>query len=252
MYFFEDVCMPSDDTEISFYEDALELGVLNHKAALAVDLYTQELYMEEEDSSGSDGVFEKMKKAILTVLDKIDSIIRGFLDGFKVFSNKHLTADKFMNSSTGQLQLAGDLFEMQKRIDHEYLQLRPVVSKISQLTGEDIEDVAKLADQVTEHVQTYSKRYGKAVINMASATAVNKLANKCVDKMEDVQKWRSETEKSVKRLKRDERTLKMRAIQSVTKAMSVLTNAYRDIGTKAMNALNNAKNKKKNKESEDL
>ena len=243
MYFFEDVCMPSDDEEISFCEDALELGILDHNASIAIALYEQQMYLEEGDANSDDGVFQKMKNAILAILEKIDSVIRGFLDSFKVFSKNHLTAEKFMNSNTGQLQLAGDLFKIQKEIDREYLQLRPLVSKISNATGKDIEDVAKLADQITEHVQTYGKKYGKAAVKIASAVAVNKLANDCVDKMEDVQKWRSETEKSVNRLKRDERSLKVRAIQSVTKAMSAITTAYKDVGTKAMNALNNAKKK---------
>ena len=246
MYFFEDVCMPSDDEEISFYEDVLEFGVLNHNASIAIGLYEQQMYLEEGEEKSDDGVFQKMKNAILAILDKIDSVIRGFLDGFKAFSKNHLTAEKFMNSSTGQLQLAGDLFKIQKEIDREYLKLRPLVSKISKATGEDIEEVAKAADAVTEHVQAYGKKYGKSAVSLASAVAVNKLANHCVDQMEDVQKWRSETEKSVKRLKRDERTIKVKAIQSVTKAMSAITTAYKDIGAKAMNALNNAKNKKQN------
>lgn len=244
MYFLEDVCMPSDDEEISFCEDTLELGVLDHNASIAIALYDQQMYLEEGESSSDDGVFQKIKNAILAILEKIDSIIRGFFDSFKVFSQNHLTAEKFMNSNTGKLQLAGDLFKIQKEIDDQYLHLRPLVNKISNATGEDIENVAKLADQITENVQTYGKKYGKTAVKIASAVTVNELANHCVDQMKDVQKWRSETEKSVKRLKRDDRTLKVKAIQSVTKAMSTITTAYKDVGTKAMNALNNAKNKK--------
>lgn len=246
MYFFEGVCMPSDDEEISFCEDALEFGVLNHDASIAIAMYEQQMYLEEGDTASDEGVFQKIKNAILAILEKIDSVIRGFLDSFKVFSTNRLTAEKFMNSNTGKLQIAGDLFEIQKKIDREYLQLRPLVSKISNATGKDIEDVAKVADQITENVLANSKQYARSAKKIVSAVAVNKLANHCVDQMEDVQKWRSETEKSVNRLKRDERPFKIRAIESVTKAMSTITSAYKDVGTKAMNALNGAKNRKSN------
>ena len=175
MYFFEDVCMPSDDAEISFYEDALELGVLNHKAALAADLYTQELYMEEEDSSGSDGVFEEMKKAILTVLDKIDSIIRGFLDGVKSLSSNRLTADEYLNSSTGQLRLAEDLFAMQKMVDKEYYRLRPIVSKISDMTDIDVEKVASVCDDITEKLHNNRSFIAREAKAMVKASAVKAL-----------------------------------------------------------------------------
>lgn len=265
MFFFEDVCMPSSDEEISFYEDALELGVLNHKAILAVDMYEQCMYLEEGDSPGNDGVFEKMKRAILAVLDKIDSIIRGFLDGVKSLSSDRLTAEEYMNSSTGQLRLAEDLFAMQKMVDKEYYRLRPIISKISDITDIEAEKVASVCDSITEKLHDNRAFIAREAKGVVKAAAVNALYKNSIDRMSDIQKWEKETAESLRRQGKDEKfnreqekkikkaakerakaikkqetagmSMRMRAVQKATNAMSALTNAYKYIGDAAHKAL---------------
>ena len=58
MYFFEDVCMPSDDEEISFYEDVLEFGVLNHYASIAIVLSQQQISLAAGAATSDDGLFQ--------------------------------------------------------------------------------------------------------------------------------------------------------------------------------------------------
>lgn len=245
MYFFEDTCMPSDETEISFCEDALEIDILNHKTLNVLGIYEQEMYTEDGDESVSDGVFAKLKSAILTLLEKIGNIVSGFLDGMKVFSKNRITYDDYINSETGQLRLSTDLFDIQKKLDVEYAKMRPIVSKIANMSGSDILEVEKTCDAVTAHVHTYGKMYGKTAVSLVSAAAVNKLSNHIVNQMEDVQKWRSETEASLKRMQRKTSPEKMKVTQKAVKAMGDLATAYKNIGNKAMNALKNAVNKRK-------
>lgn len=246
MYFLEDTCMPSDEAEISFCEDTLELNVLNHKALNILGIYEQEMYVEDgEGSSSSDGVFQKLQSAILSILGKIGNIVTGFLDGMKVFSKNRITYGDYINSETGQIRLSDDLFAIQKKLDDEYRRMRPVISKIAQMTDSDIEQVEKICDTVTENIHNYGRIYGSMAVQIVEARAINELSNHIVDQMKDVQQWRAETEASIKRMQRETSPKKMKTTQKAVKTMGDLATAYKDLGNRAKNALQNDINKKK-------
>lgn len=247
MYFFEDTCMPSDEYEIAFREDALEFDILNHKALNILGIYEQEMFTEdgEESDAKSDGVFQKLKSAILAMLDKIGNVINGFLDSMKSLSKDRMTYDDYINSSTGQVRLSGDLFTIQKKLDNEYARMRPIVSKIAKMTDSDIEEVEKVCDSVTSNIHSYGSLYAHTAGQIAKSVAINKLSDHVVNQMEDVQKWRYETEASIKRMQRTTSPQKMKVTQKAIKAMGDLATAYKDLGNKAKDALQNAINKRK-------
>lgn len=246
MYFFEDTCIPSNDSEIEYCENKLEFDILNHKASFAVSIYEQQMYLE--DGASDDGVFEKMKKAILAILDKVDSLIRGFFDSFKIFSDNRLTADKYMNSETAEVRLDADLFEMEKRVDKAYLEARPVIKKISTATGAELEKVAKKCDDITDFVNNNGSKIVDTGVNVVSTVAVDKLVNKCASQMDDVKQWKKLTEESVARMdaKKDKDAVpRAKATKSAARMISSIANAYTNIGNRAVRSLNKQNKKSK-------
>lgn len=251
MYFFEDTCMPDDEFEISFCEDVLELNILNHNVLNILGIYEQSFMFEDGDeSSSSNGVFEKLKAAILSMLNKIGNIASGVIDSFKSLSADRITYDDYKNSATGQLRLSEDLFEIQRDLDKEYQRMRPVVSKLADMTGQDIDKVEQICDTVTENIHNNGKKYAKDVSKVVTLKAMNKLSEDIVSQMTDVQNWRSETSKSVNRMKRNTDPVKLRVMNKCVKCMGDMTNAYKSLGSKAKSALDSATKKFKKEREE--
>lgn len=245
MYFFEDTCMPDDEFEISFCEDALELNVSSHNVLNILGIYEQAIFEDGEESPSSNGVFEKLKSAILSLLDKIGGIVSGFLESMRVFSKDRITYDDYKNSETGQIQLSCDLIAMQKDIDAEYQRMRPIVSKIANITGKDIDKVERICDKVTENLHENRKRYARDITKVVSAAAVNKISENVVSKMDDVKEWRDKTKESVDRMKRDTSPALIRAYHDCIRCMGDIANFYKELGIKAKKALLRVDKKRK-------
>ena len=202
MYFVENVCTPSSEAEIAYCETAIQLGVLNHQALLAIDTYEQCLYLEDGNSEAVEGVFQKMKKAVLDILDKIDSIIRGFLDGIKGGSDNRLTADKYFTSETGKINLNKDILEMQKTVDEEFLEMRKVVKMISNTTGFDPEKVGKACDKINEKLHENRHKLKAGATAAVESAIVYKKVKSNTSKIKELDVWRKETYDSIERMSR--------------------------------------------------
>lgn len=246
MYFFEDTCMPTSEAEIEYCESELECAVLCHNALNAYALYEQQMYLEAksddddvEENAKSEGAFQKLKNAILTILEKINNIIKGFLDSFSVFSKNRLTADKYMDSDTAKIRLSTDIVAMKKNVDRSYLEMRPVISKISSITGKDLEVVAKKCDAATMFLENNRAKLRKGAVKLVQISVIEKVSNDTVNKMQDVQKLRAKTEESAKRMNRGGifGSAKLDALFSSSKLLSTIANQYQFIGKSALSVL---------------
>ena len=254
MYFVENVCTPSCEAEIAYCETAIEFGVLNHQALIAIDTYEQCLYVEDGNTEATEGVFQKMKKAILDILDKIDSVIRGFLDGIKLGSKNRLTVDKYMSSETAQLNIQKDIIEIHKAIDAEFMEMRKVVKVISNVSGFDPNDVAKKCDEITERIRANKDKIKDGAKGLVKAAAIYKISEDANKKIEESWGWEKKTKELLNRMDTNDKhkTERYRAFNKVAETIGSFVNMYSYIskGTKAAireGENRRAKTEKKNK-----
>lgn len=258
MYFVENVCTPSSEAEIAYCETAIEFGVLNHHALIAIDTYEQCLYVEDGNTEATEGVFQKMKKAILDILDKIDSVIRGFLDGIKSGSKNRLTADKYMSSATAQINLNTDIIEMQKVVDAQFLEMRKVVKMISNVSGFDPDVVANTCDNINEKLHDNRNKIKDGAAGLVKTASALAISDAAIKHIEECNGWKEKTRESVERMSRrgkippEKQTGMMKALNKASQTLGNLVNSYTYITNGVISAVNKgesqrAKAEKKNK-----
>lgn len=203
----------SCDKEDSYFaESVLEDMLISHQVSEMLDRCNI-IYLEEADKDAaaekSKGLIGKIIDKIMSILNKIGTLIEGILQGFKTaFSSdkKRLTADKYMNSETGQAKLKYDLEKLEAQIDEEYRLARPLIANISNITKIDPAKVEKWCDDLNATLDKGYVEYKDDIVRegkyLAKRGAAKGIANKLLKDTKSVEKLKNETQKHLDNIKR--------------------------------------------------
>ena len=220
MLIIEDACMAESPEDLIFYENALILDTLYHNSMNIIGMSST--FMEEGGSR--DGIIGKMIDGIIAILDKIDSLIKGTLDGIRATSKKRLTAHKYMQSATAECVINLEILEMQKRVNEEYLKARPVIQKISSATGFDAEEVEAVCDGINKKLSDNKDKISAGAKGIVKGAALLKIRDVAAKQLEESTGWKKKTEESVNRLRRSGDKKKVSALSKFANTLGNLTN----------------------------
>lgn len=249
MILINDHYMPSNELEIPFLENALELDLM------CFDLHKELAYYEcafLEDGESEEKKGSKISEKIHKLVEKIRAIIDGIKNAFNSWSKDKLTADVYMNSETAKIALDYDIEQMKKSIDNEFLATRKVVQKLSKWTGGDPEAIARECDAINQHLIDNQRKYiegAKAIggnlihIGVADAWAKHAVENcskigKLNQQIEDISKsmLRDTRNPQLGAKIKDQRSTASKAIDTLFAITSKLTTQYGYVTNSVINA----------------
>lgn len=147
--------------------------------------------------NGDESVDLKKKSFISNAIEKIMDIlkkIKEYISSFLVGLGNKITENEYLSSETAQIRFNSDVQYIYDFLDKKYLEARPIVKKISKLTGKNAEDVASFCDSVTNFVA----KKGKTVLKVG---VILFLANKIKKKTEGLLHLSNETEGAINQIK---------------------------------------------------
>lgn len=140
-----------------FLENSLEFDLANRNVQLCMDaldacaFYEDGENDEDEDEPKdpkTEGLLNKLGKAIQVVIDKIVELIRRFMRVLSGVGKKHLTSEQYMQTQKGMAEYETRCNQIRKEIDDVFLSMRPVIGMIADVTKMDPEKVEFICDAV--------------------------------------------------------------------------------------------------------
>lgn len=192
--------MESEEIDYFIMNSSLKTDIISYDISNMVNAYKIQSFLESGDEKKSSiigAVLNKIKK----ILETIGSIVSGFFQGISQIGGDHLTPEDYMNSEAAQIRLDEDIVSKKMAIDEEYLKLRKIISKISDISHIPPEAVAMVSDMGNELVHKNRFKIADAGKSMIKAEVASRLANNVASKMKSVQRDKEIVDKCIDKLK---------------------------------------------------
>lgn len=255
----------------AFFEDTTGAFMEYQRSDLALSLYENELmnlsnireqfaYMEaggEEADSGDDtaspkektkGVTSTIKEKVLAMLRRIRSLIEKGVENLRRLiggGKEKLTADEYINSEAGQIQLEMDAQGMMEEVNREFAKQRKLVGKISDLSGVDVLLVEQGIDKLNEIARKHSKPIMDSARGIITVATRKKLASQILNNMEEVKKMDAKIEALVNKNYPPPDPSKMKRSERAMYKLTTLTNKLFDSYASISRTISKGKEKQK-------
>lgn len=136
------------DGYANYLENSLELDIIARENQQAFDALELQTFFEDGDgdSQESNALLQKIGRGIRKMLDRIIMMVENFGRAITNIGKKHMSAEEYMQTNRGSTEYHQRCGKIAKEIDEAFLQMRPIINMISNVTGMDVAKVEKLCD----------------------------------------------------------------------------------------------------------
>lgn len=227
------------DGYANYLENSLALDIIERENQMTFDTLELHTFFEDgddaEESQESNALFQKIGKGIRKMWDRIIMIIENFGRAITNIGKKHMTAEEYMQTDRGSTEYHQRCGKIAKEIDEAFLQMRPIINMISNVTGMDAAKVERLCDGLNAIIA--NANWGELAQGVIKRKVANKkLTNGTYERemkgyREKIMKVTDELTNSKHNIK--DKKKKLRAVNATT---SVLGNLSAKIFGSARNA----------------
>lgn len=238
--FFED----TTEAFLEYQHSDLSLSLFENKILNLSDVREQLTYMEfmeAEESQDIDntasskekskGVASSIKEKVLGMLRRIRALIEkavGNLRNLAGGEKEELTAEEYINSDTGQIQLEMDAQGMMQEVDREYAKQRKLVGKLSDLSGVDVLLVEQGIDKLNDIIRKHSKPVMDSAHGIITVATRKRLANRILNNMDGVKQMDAKIESLVNKNYPPKDPSQMKRMERAMTKLTTLTNKLFD------------------------
>lgn len=161
--------MSTFERDIEIIEDTLDLDLArinrDYTYGMGMAVATDHIYEYcfTESENGGQGVISRMIDAVIKFIHSINEKVASLFA-----KDDHIEIESFLQSETGQVQLAYDVEAINKEVDAQILEGRKMIQMISSVTGISDEKVAKFCDTCGNLVE----KHGGMIVKMSAIGAL--------------------------------------------------------------------------------